>query len=265
MALFRRALELDPNNAETIAGFGWELEYAGKPKEAAAAYRKAVELAPKLPYPHRDLTRVLLGLRQYREAAEAARRALPLLPAGDATRTEIEGYLRRAELEGRLPALLRGDDRPANPGEGLAFAERCRARRHYAAAARLSADAFAAEPQFAGDLRRFYRYNAACSAALAGCGKGEGVPPASEERARWRRQALAWLRADLAAQSGQLAGQPEEKAEALKQLRHWLADQDFVGVRDAAGLAQLPEAERKEWEAFWAEVKALLDKPPAGK
>jgi hypothetical protein len=125
----------------------------------------------------------------------------------------------------------------------------------------LSAGALAANPQLADDLRAGHRYRAACSAALAGCGKGEGTPGAgSEERDRWRRQALEWLRADLTMRSRQLAGKPEEKAVAIRQFRRWLADKDLGGVRDASGLAQLPEAERKEWEALWAEVRALLAK-----
>jgi hypothetical protein len=37
-------------------------------------------------------------------------------------------------------------------------------------------------------------------------------------------------------------------------------DEDaLVGVRDPTSLGKLPEPERKKWEAFWAEVKAMLD------
>jgi hypothetical protein len=31
-------------------------------------------------------------------------------------------------------------------------------------------------------------------------------------------------------------------------------------VRDSAALAHIPEAERKEWQKFWADVDALLKK-----
>ncbi len=47
---------------------------------------------------------------------------------------------------------------------------------------------------------------------------------------------------------------------AVKRLEHWLRDRDLVGVRDPEELANLPEQERKAWRAFWAEVRALLEK-----
>ncbi len=41
-------------------------------------------------------------------------------------------------------------------------------------------------------------------------------------------------------------------------LRHRQEDADLAGVRDADALAKLPEAERQDWEALWAEVDRLL-------
>jgi hypothetical protein len=38
---------------------------------------------------------------------------------------------------------------------------------------------------------------------------------------------------------------------------NWQRDPDFAGVRDAAALARLPEAERQKWQQFWQEVEAL--------
>jgi hypothetical protein len=57
-----------------------------------------------------------------------------------------------------------------------------------------------------------------------------------------------------------LASGSGEKAATTERLRRWMTDEDLAGTRDAAALAKLPQAERKEWEAFWAEVKALLGK-----
>jgi hypothetical protein len=41
------------------------------------------------------------------------------------------------------------------------------------------------------------------------------------------------------------------------QLRHWLADSDFDGVRGQQAPARLPAAERRAWQALWQEVRAL--------
>src|SRR5262249_48111777 len=101
-----------------------------------------------------------------------------------------------------------------------------------------------------------HRYNAACAAAMAGCGQGKDEPPPDEAtRAKLRRQALDWLRADLTLRTKQLATNP---AEARKELAHWKADPDLAGVREPDALAKLPEAERDAWHALWVEVDRLL-------
>jgi hypothetical protein len=157
----------------------------------------------------------------------------------------------------------------------LALAQLClHYKRLYAAAARLYADAFAAEPKLADDPRAPHRYRAARSAALAAAGKGEGAAKLDDEgrarlrgqalawlRARLRGQALAWLRAHLRVRASQVEkGTPQARAAAVKSLRHWQAYPDLAGVRDAAALAGLPEAERADWQRFWADVQALLEK-----
>ena len=43
-------------------------------------------------------------------------------------------------------------------------------------------------------------------------------------------------------------------------LQHWQNDIDLAGIRDEAALAKLPEAERKEWQGLWEDVKALLER-----
>jgi hypothetical protein len=43
-------------------------------------------------------------------------------------------------------------------------------------------------------------------------------------------------------------------------MKRWKSDTDLAGIRDPEPLARLPEAERKEWQAFWAEVDGLIVK-----
>ena len=38
----------------------------------------------------------------------------------------------------------------------------------------------------------------------------------------------------------------------------------LAGLPDAEALASLPEAERKEWQALWADVEALIARAGAG-
>jgi serine/threonine-protein kinase len=165
-------------------------------------------------------------------------------------------------LEARLPAVLQGKDKPAGAAECLDFAALCQATKRYAAAARLYADAFAADPKLAGDLRAGHRYNAACCAALAAAGQGEGAGKlADEERKRLRKQALDWLRAELTARTKQSKSWwPGEAGQAREALRHWQKDADLAGLRDTAALGKFPAAERDAWQRLWADVDARLQR-----
>jgi hypothetical protein len=163
---------------------------------------------------------------------------------------------RMAALADRLPAALKGET-PGRVAHDLqVLATMAFILDDYAASARLSAEAMEIDPKLAGDLRAAHRYNAACAAALAGCGKGQDNPPA--DAAAWsdlRGRALEWLRADLALRAEQLQA---DAAEARRALAHWKRDPDLAGVRDPDALATLPEPERADWQALWAEVDRLL-------
>jgi hypothetical protein len=102
--------------------------------------------------------------------------------------------------------------------------------------------------------------HAARAAALAGCGKGNDAGQLDDkERALRRRQALEWLRQDLAACS-EMADNRDTQTRALlrERLRNWQGDYDLAGVRARDGLARLPDAEREQWERLWFDVDALL-------
>ena len=163
-------------------------------------------------------------------------------------------------LDARLPAILRGTEKPANAAEHLEMARLCQLKKLYAGAARLYADAFATKPQLAEDLGTRSRYNAACSAALAGCGRGEdGAERGDAERARWRAQAGQWLRADLDAWAKKLeSGLATDRANIRRTLAWWRQDPDLAGLRDPDALDKLAADERKEFLALWAEVAAAL-------
>src|SRR5262249_28261624 len=123
-----------------------------------------------------------------------------------------------------------------------------------------SREAFDAEPKLAEDMAAGARYAAACSAALAGCGQGKDAADLGDaERARWRRQALKWLRLDLAGGDKSLeGGKAQSRTLVRSKMEHWRNDDSFAGVRGNEALARIPAEERKEWERFWADVDALI-------
>jgi hypothetical protein len=134
-------------------------------------------------------------------------------------------------------------------------------RQLHQTAARLYRDAFAREPRFA----LAHRYNAACCAALAGCRQGKDAAALSAaQRLRWRRQALTWLRGDLAAHGKHLKeGPPTQAAQARQALEHWKRDPDLSGVREKEALGKLPEEEQAAWRKLWADLDTLLGPTPA--
>jgi serine/threonine-protein kinase len=266
VAEYRRAVALDPKLALALYNLGVALYGQGKLGEAETALRRAVALGPELAQAHGALGALLLRRGQFAEARRSTQRCLEALAAGDPLRRAVSGQLQRCErmlaLEAKLPAAIEGKASPAGAAERLALAGLCGApyKRLYLAAARFYADAFAAEPKLADDLAAGHRYNAACAAALAAAGGGEGAAGLDEkERARWREQAVGWLRADLASWGKQVERDtPRTRAAVRKTLRHWLGDPDLANVRDGAALEKLPEAERAACRRLWADVAALL-------
>jgi hypothetical protein len=78
--------------------------------------------------------------------------------------------------------------------------------------------------------------------------------------ARWRRQALTWLRGDLARWRQRLAGgKPADRDAVQKHMRHWQRDPDLAGPREEGALAKLPAEERQACQHLWADVEALLE------
>src|SRR5262249_38760421 len=100
------------------------------------------------------------------------------------------------------------------------------------------------------------------AAALAAAGEGEDAGKLPEtERARLREQAVAWLRADLARCVELLENATAPQRGDLQELlRRWKQHRDLAGLRDAAALAKLSEAERKQCIQLWADVDALVKK-----
>jgi tetratricopeptide (TPR) repeat protein/tRNA A-37 threonylcarbamoyl transferase component Bud32 len=239
----------------------------GKLPEAEAAYRRAIALKEDYPEAHCNLGLALLRQGQFAAAVAPLKRGHELGSKAPGWPHPSARWLQEAErllvLDRKLPAILKREVQAADAREGLALAQLCvQYKRLYAAAARFYADAFAADPKLADDPRVGHRYDAARSAALAAAGKGEDASKLDGGGRAWLRgQALAWLRALLRIAAAWVEkGTLQQRAAMAKGLRHWQADPDLAGVRDAAALAGLPQVERADWQRLWADVQAVLEK-----
>jgi serine/threonine-protein kinase len=261
IAEFREAIRLKKDLHEAHANLGNALTLKGKLDEAVAAYREALRLKPGDAVYHNNLGDALKAKGRLDEAITEFREAIRLNKNYALARNNLREAEQMAKLFKRLPAVLEGKDQPKDAAERLAFARLCQLyRKEYAAAVRFYAEAFAVEPKLADKVGGEDRYNAACAAALAGCGEGRDAAGLDDkERARLRRQALEWLRADLGAWRQLLEKGPDQARPAVaKTLQHWLADADFAGVRGPEATAKLPEAERQAWQQLWKDAADLL-------
>jgi Flp pilus assembly protein TadD len=264
VAAFRQFVRLEPKSPEAHSNLGFALSALGRLDEAVAACRQATRLDPTDARAHGALGDALLKQGKFAEAQAATRRLLDLLPPDHPLRKLGTQQLQQCErwlaLEERLPAVLQGRAKPADAAERLALAQLCQQyKQRYAAAARFYVEAFAGRPRLAEDLRAGHRYNAACAAARAGAGKGSDPDgPGDADRVGFRRYALTWLRADLAAWAAAGQGPPQARREVTQALRRWLSDPALAGLRDPQEIAQLPAEERPACHGLWADVAALL-------
>jgi serine/threonine-protein kinase len=166
------------------------------------------------------------------------------------------------QLEQKLPEVLAKKVVPTNNAERLDYAMLCGLKRLYAGAAGLYQDAFAADPKVAEDLESGHRDLAAYCAALAASNQGDdGKKLDEKERARLRKTARDWLRADLTARAKQLENsKPADHKDIEKKLQHWLVDKDLGSIRDKDAVAKVPADERAACQKLWADVAELLRK-----
>ncbi len=303
IACFRQAVALNPEYAYAHYNLGDALLGKGQVEEAIACLRQSIGLNPKLYLAHYDLGNAVRGqgkvdeaITEYRETIRLktdyaeAHCNLGLVLEQKGQYREAIGELRRGhefgsrnprwaypsaqwvrqcerlvELDEKLPGILEGKATPASPDERIELAGLCSLMRLNRAAVRFYEEAFAVKPALAVGPAAFHRYNAACAAALAGCGQGKDADRLTGmERGRMRRQALNWLRADLDDWRRLLDKKPDGiRAVILGQMRHSLEDIDFACVRGLEALAKLPEAERKPWQELWDDVANTLARAQA--
>jgi tetratricopeptide (TPR) repeat protein len=261
---YRTAIRLKPDNAQAYCNLGAILCDAKRDYPAAeAAFREAIRLKPDLANAHGNLGEALKNQGNVEEALNSFRRAAALSPPGSpfaqsmaSTISQIE---KKVAVPRRLPAILRGEEEPGNNAQRLAFARMAYERKYYVAGARLWAQALESDPTLADDRQAQHRYRAACASALAATRRGEDEPPPDDAaKAKLRRQALDWLRAELTTWAKLLESGPPQARPAIAQtLYRWKQDTDLAVIRNGEALAKLPAEEQQAWRTLWAQVDAL--------
>ncbi|MDB5352154.1 MAG: serine/threonine protein kinase [Planctomycetota bacterium] len=254
---------LKPNNRLVYVNLANTLFYQGKREEALDAYKTAVDLDHDYADAYWGLGECLRSQGRYPRALAAFRRAHELGSEQPGWPYPSAEWIRQCErliaVGDALPALIKGDAPPRDTADRLLLSVVCRDRQLYAAAVRFSSQALADDPSMADDRTARHRYQAACTAILAGLGRGLDDPaPDGSARAALRSQGRAWLREELAALARFSAdGTVPHRATVVATLRDWKYDPRLHAVYNPEALARLPEPERKDWGAFWREVDAL--------
>jgi tetratricopeptide (TPR) repeat protein/tRNA A-37 threonylcarbamoyl transferase component Bud32 len=270
IAAYRKAIHLKKDYVEAHYNLGNAFRTKGQWDEAIRSYREVIRLQKDYAEAHCNLGHTLRDQGKFAEALDALKRGHRLgsrnprwrYPSGQ----WVQQCERLVELDAKLPAILKEKAKPADVPEQLGLAFLCQQyKKRYAAAARFYADAFAAEPEHAKDLHYRHRYNAACAAALAAAGRGEDAGKlTTEERTRWRKQALDWLRSDLGLWTKQLDRNiPQLRAFVRQLLHNWQRDPDLAGVRDEEELVWLVAEERKACRQLWVDVEELRKRSQA--
>jgi serine/threonine-protein kinase len=262
---YHKALKIAPKYTPAPYNLGIALMGKGKVDEAIECYRQAVELDPKYAEAHCNLGHALREQGRFAEALAALKRGDELGSQRPDWPYRSADWVKRCqvllELDGKLAAVLTGTARPESAAQRLEFAALCAHKKQHAAAARFYAEAFAEQPQLAAQETAGHRYSAARLAALAGCGKGvDADKQDGQQRARWRRQALTWLRAELTLWTRLFAKGEVGRSRLARTLAHWHKDANLAGLRDKDALDKLSAEERAAVAKLWADVATLLKK-----
>ena len=220
---FEQALRIDPKHMEAHVNLGAALAATGRLDDAILHWQQALRIDPNSAGAHANLGSVLGAKGRLDEAIDHLRQAVRIDP-------------KSAVVHNNLGIALCEKGRPDEAID------------HFQQAVRIDPKSARAHYNLGSAL-----YAAARDAVRASAGKGP-----EPERADKRRQALAWLRADL-----ELATKLLRDGKLSAQVvATWQMDPALASVRDPAGLAKLPDAEREPWQRYWADVAAVIAADP---
>jgi eukaryotic-like serine/threonine-protein kinase len=262
IASYRQAIGLNPRLANARNNLGNILSSQGHLAEAIAEYRLAIASDANHAEAHCNLGKALQRQGKFAEALDSLKAGHTLGSSRPDWRIQSASSIKQCErllaLDARLPAILQGATQPASATEALEFARLCQYKGFYATAVRFFRQAFDQQRSITDGIRSNARHQAACCAALAGCGQGADVEELSAEaRQALREEARAWLRADLAYWT-RIMVDSKKAAGAKTTFMNWQRDADLACVRDEKDLGKLPTDEREKWRQLWAEITELV-------
>ena len=261
LAIYRRALKLDPNSAFAHLNLANALVLSGDLESALASLRQAVAIdGDTAGKAIRSLGGILRDLGRYDEALATFQKIGEIVrnSPDDIEQAKAEGA--RTQRFKALDSQLKQSPLPTInlefPGEWQEFIESCSNARRFDKATHAWAAMLSANPQLGKDRQNANLYNASRMALKAGCGKQQNVTEA--DQAILRQQALNWLKADLANWAN-LPDQdfPENRELIIRWLNDWKRDPDLAGIRDEAALRKLPPNEQLMWLTLWQNVESL--------
>jgi hypothetical protein len=245
------------------------LLYQNRYSEAEEACHTAIKLVPRHPWPYYYLAQIMRFRGKTREAEAWEHEAERLRPSIVSDQRILPSE-RAALLAPKLPEWLNGKAKPADALEltilGYMAAHN---QKRFDTVVKLFGKSFAEQPAFAEATVAFPsdrpRYFAACCAAQASLGQGDGVALEPEERGQHRRQSVEWLHQELAYWNKQMVDrQPAAAIRAYSALSYWRGDGWLAGVRDVEITDKLPPAEKEACRKLWNDVAEVLKRASAG-
>jgi serine/threonine-protein kinase len=258
------AVACDPRFAKAYFNRGVNLQLQGDLDAAIADYRQAVACNPTFAEAYANLGRALRLRGRLDESIKLLDEAVRLLPGDLSLQQRLQQSKDWVKLERRLPAIATGEAKPSRLAETVDYALMCQEPfwRRYALSLSLFKQAIATDRK----VEPLVRYKAACAAIMLAAGNDEATKPGAAEAAELRRQAHQWLGDQMAVVRGEAhSNQRAARDRARFALTGFKWDINLVSIREPAALKALAQAERQQWEQFWAEVDdllATLAKPP---
>jgi hypothetical protein len=105
-----------------------------------------------------------------------------------------------------------------------------------------------AHPSWTGAKRQAVR-------SAARYGRPPGITTSRDERAAFRRLALAWFNEYLELSAADAVATPSTIPDHATATANWLADTELAYVRSPLSLLLLPADERQDWSRLWAAVR----------